>query len=211
MAGGDPHAQRSGPDDELEWRLKLDCLAVDAGAHRCCRVYLELRGSPGPSGRIRAGAWCVEHDNAELAGVEPRPGPRRDWAIERVGVVRHEHDGEAPVLVAQVVDELQFGHGAARAEYLGGRFHQRPHLRLAVGRLTDGIAVDPERDVVEKDPAVYLTHIDRSLDAVRERIERTDQVLPIDAEVEREMVAGARRNAHERESVFPCSRGDDRK
>jgi hypothetical protein len=137
--------------------------------------------------------------------IAPGTRPRLD-----TGELRHEHDGGAPVLVAQVVDELQFGHGAARAEHLGGGLHQRSHSRVAVFRLADGIAVDPERDVVEKDAVVHLTHVDRSLDAVRERIERADQVVPIDAEVEREMVAGARRNAYERESVYPCSRGDDR-
>jgi len=35
VAGGDPYAQNSGPDDELQWRVKLDRFAVDAGVNRC--------------------------------------------------------------------------------------------------------------------------------------------------------------------------------
>ena len=68
-------------------------------------------------------------------------------------------------------------------------------------RLLNRVAVDPERHVVEEHAAVHLRHVDAALDAVGERVERADQIAPIDAQVEREVVAGAGRNAHERQPV----------
>ena len=49
-----------------------------------------------------------------------------------------------------------------------------------------------------------------ALDPVGERVEGADRVVRVDAEVEREVVARARRNAHEREVVRVCRRGHDR-
>jgi hypothetical protein len=80
----------------------------------------------------------------------------------------------------------------------------------SVRRLPNRVAVDPERDVVEKQAAVHLRDVDHALDSVGERVERADQLVAVDAEVEREMVAGAGGNADEGKPVCPCSRRDDR-
>jgi hypothetical protein len=74
----------------------------------------------------------------------------------------------------------------------------------------DGLAVDPERDVVEKDAAVHLRHIDRPLDGVvAERIQRADEVMSIDTEIERKVVPGAGGNAYEGKLAGPCGCGHD--
>ena len=152
----------------------------------------------------------IEYDDAKLAAVEPRPRSGRDRAVERVGIVRHEHDGGVTMLVAEVVDEAQFGSRPSRTEHLRGRVQQCPHLCVAVGGALDSVAVDAERHVVEKDAAVYLRDIDRPLDSlVPERIQRADEVMSIDTEIERKVVAGAGGDAHERKPVGSCDSGHD--
>ncbi len=171
-------------------------------------VDLESRGGPRPS-RALAGARRVEDEDPELSAVEPRPGAGRMRGIERVGVVRHEHDGGVAMRSAAVVHELQVDCGGTRPEHVRGRLQQRARLGVAVGRLPNRVAVDPERDVVEEEAAVHLRHVDPALDAVGERVERADQIVAIDAEVEREVVAGAGGNADERKPVRECGCRDD--
>jgi hypothetical protein len=74
----------------------------------------------------------------------------------------------------------------------------------AVVRLPNRVAVDPERHVVRREAAVHFRHVDAALDSVGERVERADQIVAIEAEVEREMVAGAGGNADERKPVGEC-------
>ena len=110
---------------------------------------------------------------------------------------------------AAVVHELQVDRRGTRPEHVRGRLQQRARLGVAVGRLPNRVAVDPERDVVEEEPAVHLRHVDPALDAVGERVERADQIVAIEAEVEREVVAGAGGNADERKPVRECGCCDD--
>ena len=74
----------------------------------------------------------------------------------------------------------------------------------------DRVTVDAERDVVEKYAAIHLRHVDLALDPVGERVESTDQVVPVHAHVEREVVARPGRNAHKRNSVRSRHCGHDR-
>ena len=93
---------------------------------------------------------------------------------------------------------------ATRTEHLRCRLQQCPRLRVAVGRLPNRVAVDPERDVVEKEAAVHLRHVDR-----RARLRRWNasseptRSSSIDAEIEREVVAGAGGNADRKEARVP--------
>ena len=99
---------------------------------------------------------------------------------------------------AVVVYKLQVDRGGARPEHVRGRLQQRSRLGITVGRLANGVAVDPERHVVEEEAAVHLGYVDPALDAVGERVERADEIAAVDADVEREVVAGAGWNADER-------------
>ena len=110
---------------------------------------------------------------------------------------------------APVVHELQVDRGGARPEHVRGRLQQRARLGVTVGRLPNGVAVDAERDVVEEEAAVHLGHVDPALDPVGERVERADQIVPIDAEVEREVVAGAGGDADEGKPVREGGCSDD--
>jgi hypothetical protein len=60
----------------------------------------------------------------------------------------------------------------------------------------NGVTVDAERDVVEERSAVHFRDVDLALDPVGERIECADQVVPVHAQVEREVVACPGGNAH---------------
>lgn len=73
VAAGDPHTERSGPDNEAERRAELDCLAVDAGVDGCGGDHLELLRRPGSRG-APARSGPIEHDDAELPAVERRTG-----------------------------------------------------------------------------------------------------------------------------------------
>ena len=71
-------------------------------------------------------------------------------------------------------------------------------LGVAVLLRLDDLGVDAERDVVDEDPAVDGGEVDAALDGVAEGVERADDVVAVEAEVEREVVAGAGRDADER-------------
>ena len=80
-------------------------------------------------------------------------------------------------------------------EHVGQRVEDRLQLRLAIALALDSLRVEAERDVVDENAAVDLGEVDPALAAVDERVERADDVVAIDAEVEREVVAGPGRDA----------------
>ena len=151
----------------------------------------------------------MEDKDAEPTAVECRTGARRTWRLERVGVVRHEHDGGVAVCAAAVVHELEVNCRGTRPEHVRGGLQQRARLGVAVRRLADRVAVEAERHVVEEHAAIHLRHVDPALDAVGERVERADQIVAVNAKVEREVVAGAGGNADERKPMRECGCRDD--
>ena len=207
MARGDPDPQRGRPDGEPQRRAKVHRLAVDPGVYRRRGAHLQAGRSPGLSVAERGVAGCAEDDDPEPAGVERRAGAGSQRAVQGIGIVRHEHHGGIAVLAPRVVDQAQRGCLPARAQHLLRGRQERAHLGVAVGRLADRLTVDPERDVVEEHAAVDLCHVDLALDPVGERVERAGQVVPVHAQVEREMVAGPGRQARERDSVRSGHRG----
>jgi hypothetical protein len=58
-----------------------------------------------------------------------------------------------------------------------------------------GIGVEAERHVVDEHAAVDLGEVDATLATFDERIEGADNIVAVDAEIEREMVARPRRDA----------------
>ena len=90
------------------------------------------------------------------------------------------------------------------------RVEEGPELRVAVLGSLHGLGVEAEGDVVDEHAAVDLGEVDAPLAAVDERVEGADDVVAIDPEVEREVVAGARRDAGVREVELGRDRGDDR-
>ena len=209
VTGGDPHAERGGEDLEVERGAEVDRFAVDTGVYRRRPIHLDGRRRP-RSPRRRAGPGSVDDDDPEAAAVEPGPRALRQRPIEGVRVVRHEDDRGLTMLVSLVVHDTKLGCRRARPEDLTCRLEQGSRLRVAIRRLPNRFAVHPERDVVEKQPTVHAGDVDQALEAVGERLERADEVVPIDAQVEREVISRAGGNADERQAVCTRSRRDDR-
>ena len=99
---------------------------------------------------------------------------------------------------------------AAGAEHVGHGVEQRAYLRVAVALALDGLGVEPERDVVYEHAPVDLGQVDGSLAAVDERVEGADDIVAVDAEVEREVVPGAGGYAGVRQPALGRDRRDDR-
>ena len=68
-------------------------------------------------------------------------------------------------------------------------------LGVPVSGALHRVGVQPERDVVHEHPAVDLGQVDTAFTALDEGVERADDVVAVDPEVEREMVARSRRDA----------------
>ena len=146
----------------------------------------------------------------EQAVVDPGTGPRAHRAAEAVPVVGDEHGGTPAVPVpARSLSSACRGRcrrvPARRARCPAGcGAWRRGTPRAGPPRRT------PERHVVDEHPAVDLGEVHPPLPAVDERVERTDDVVAVDAEIEREVVARARRDAGVRQSELGGDGSHDR-
>ena len=103
----------------------------------------------------------------------------------------------------------QVGQRSIRAEGLRHGLRDRAELRLPVALSLHGLRVDSQRDVVHEHPAVDLGQVDVPFAAVGQRVQRPDDVVAVDPEVEREVVARPGRDAGVRQPVLGGRRGDD--
>ena len=154
------------------------------------------RTGPRPSRRPLAAArprsTATPSTPSSSRGRVPEPIARPS----RYAVVRDE-DHRARRVLARRPGPVQRRSSALSAgpERVGDRVEDRAQLRLAVALALHRLGVDAERDVVDEDPAVDLGEVDPALAAVDEGVERADDVVAVDAEVEREVVARAGRDA----------------
>ena len=210
MAPGDPDPRRRRAAGEPQRRIQVHRLAAHSGVDRFRGTDRQTRRAPRLPGRARAVAGYVDDDDPGLPAAESRAGAADQQAIKCVGVVRHENDDEITVLAPQVVDRVQRRRLRARAHHLGCGPQESTHLGIAAGWLANGITVDPQRSVVEERAAVHLGHVDLALDPAGERVESADQVVPVHAQVKREVVVRPGRNAHKRNAVRSRRCGHDR-
>ena len=142
--------------------------------------------------------------------VDPRARARADDGAQPVAVVRDEDHGGAPMHGAVPARPLEIEGVPVRADDVGNRVEERAQLGAAVALALDGLGVDAERRVVDEDAPVHLGEVDDVLAGARaERVERPEVVLAVDAEVEREVVARARRDAGVRQVVLCRDPRDD--
>jgi hypothetical protein len=90
--------------------------------------------------------------------------------------------------------------------------HRRGRLAfgVAVLRRLDDLGVDAERHVVDEHPAAHLTEVDAPLDHLVEGVERANDIVAVEADVEGEVVAGAGWDADQRHVGRRGHRGDQR-
>ena len=128
-------------------------------------------------------------------------GARTGHVRQLIGVVGHEH--ERGVGVAAVVGpcELQVDRLCVGPQQVGQ--HARPRLKLgvAVGLRLDDLRVGAERSVVDEHVVVDPCKVDAPLDAVGVGVQRAHDVIAVEAEVEREVVARSRGDADVRDVV----------
>ena len=98
---------------------------------------------------------------------------------------------------------------SVRPEHLGEQRLGGLGLGVAVALLLDDRGVDAERHVVDEEPVADRRVVDAPLDGVAEGVEARARVVAVDAQVEGEVVAGAGRDAHERQVVLDGDRGDE--
>ena len=96
------------------------------------------------------------------------------------------------------------------ADDVGNGVEDGPQLRLPVALALDGLGVKADRDVVDKHPAVDFGEIDPPDATTGERIESTDNIVAVNSQVEREMVARPGRNASVREAMLGSEHGHHR-
>ena len=85
--------------------------------------------------------------------------------------------------------------GRVAPEYFGQHPLPGSELAVAVFIVLDDACVNAERGVVDEDVLIEGSEIDTPLDSIRERIERPDDVVPVEAEVECKVVARSSGNA----------------
>ena len=138
------------------------------------------------------------------------PGARASKAAHLIRVVRDDDERcVAPVLALRCVEAKH----AARC-FLPDhvRQHPPPRRKLGVAVLVrlDDTCVDAKRGVVDEDALVERRQVDTPLDPVGERVERADDVVPVETEVEGEVVARAGRDA-DMGDVMPHGNGGDQR
>jgi hypothetical protein len=114
------------------------------------------------------------------------------------------------VFCSPVVDEAERRHSPVLCEHCLHGLHQGACLGIAIRRVLHRFAIDPERDVVEEDPVVDHTEVHPAFYSVAEGIQRPQDVMPIDPDVEGEVVACAGGHADERKVALCDSRSHDR-
>jgi hypothetical protein len=96
--------------------------------------------------------------------VESRSRAVTEDVAKSISIVRHDDRDRAPLLF--------------------------PHFGIAVTGILDGFTVESQRDVVDERAPVDLAEIDAALTTVDERVERSGDVVAVDTQIERKVVAG---------------------
>ena len=143
MAGGDPHAERRGEDLEVERRAEVDRFAVDTGVHRRRPIHLDdvaVHARPG-SGLV-PGASMTTTPRRPPSSLGRVPGAT--GRSSAYGLFDTSTTAGLTMLVSLVVHEAKLGCRRARPEHLACRLEQGSRLRVAIRRLPNRLAVDPE-------------------------------------------------------------------
>ncbi len=97
-----------------------------------------------------------------------------------------------------------------RTQHLRQGGERRVHLRVAVRRGAHDGSVEAERDVVHEHVAVDVSQVHRPLDGLSVTVERADDVVTVESEVECEMVPRAGRHHDHRQPHLGRHRADHR-
>ena len=141
------------------------------------------------------GAGDPHGDDAERAAVQPLARARAGDVRELIRVVRHEHERGVVPATPVGPGELEVDRVGAGAEQIGQHLRPRVQLGIAVGVRLNDLRVGAQRGVVHEHVVVDPGEVDASLHSVGVGVQRAENVVAVEAEVEREVVARARRDA----------------
>jgi hypothetical protein len=108
--------------------------------------------------------------------------------VKLVVIVRDEDEVRGGLSRAVGSGEPQVQRRGVWPEQFGQHVGRGPQLRVPVLRGPHDRGVDPQRGVVDEHAAVDLRQVDAPLRAVGERVQRADDVVAVQAEVEGEVV-----------------------
>ena len=129
---------------------------------------------------------------------------------EPIAVVGDEHCSAAVVFVAARPGPAHIDFAAAWADYVGHGVEHGADLCFAVAGALDSVGVEAERDIVDEYPTVHLGEIHPALTTINERVECADDVVAVNAEIEREVIAGTGGHACVWQPELSSDRGNDR-
>ncbi len=186
-------------------------------------------GAPGCCGAIRTRrAWGLVRNRSGGSSFRASPSiPAATGLSERTSNDAADHcctrfSPSRPALAPRAVmpsmpasrrgraPEAQVERVSAGAEHRRHRLGDRSELGVAVPLALDGFGVDTERCVVDEHAAVDLGEVHHPLAPIGERVERSHDVVAVDAEIEREMVTRPGGHAHVRKSPFGGARSSPR-
>jgi hypothetical protein len=117
MVRRDSNAQHRRAAHKVQRRIKRRRLAVDPRMNRPGGADLERRCAPCSARTVAPLVRPVQHHDPEAAGVEPKTGPTCDGAVERIGIVRYQHDRRVRVLSSQIVNQVKRRRGGAGTQH----------------------------------------------------------------------------------------------
>ena len=168
----------------------------------------------GIEGTICCASAALFDPQAHDARACPRPAapvcPDRS-PVESVRIVGDQQHVRAGLLLPVGAGEAQVERLGVRAEQVGQHVEHGLHLGVAVlGRLHD-LRVEPHRGVVhERRVPLTVGQVDPPLDAVGVGVERTDDVVAVQPQVQREVVPGAGGDHDMRDVMLARDRGHQR-
>src|ERR1700733_1447335 len=212
---GDEQPQATRMDLELQGGRKFQRLTVDAGVSLAGpRPDLEvgcgeLVPVPAPAalaqcregkhlGRLAPGT-CRDGNNPERSGVQPPALRCIEGRAHDVGIIGHlDHEGTV-YLDTTWLGELEVEWFLCTAQHLGQHGLGGLRLGFSVPLLLHDRGIDAEGHIVDEESVSHGGVVDAAFDAVAKGMEAEPRILPVDPEIQSEVVSRPRRNANKRE------------
>jgi hypothetical protein len=213
-----PDPQRGGTDRAPHGHRQQDRLAVDthrnavrAGGHLDGpgRQHAKAVGMPAAKQADRLPHAVDRHgDDAEHTAVQPRATAKARYVPRSVRVAGHQQ--RLRPIDRHAIRERPQPRSAMAVQQVRQGVQGRAELVVTVRGRLHHLGVGAERRVVDERPATDHAQVDMQLDAVAERAEAGRRVRAVQPQVQGEMVAGARRDHHEREAMLSGDAGHQR-
>ncbi len=153
-----------------------------------------------------AGVRDRDCDDTEPPTVQTGSSPESRQVVEGVGAVA-DQDGLRSV-DGLGVDSRPQCRPTLLTEQIRQHLQYRRRLVGAVLRAPHHLRVDTEGRVVDERATVDPAEIDAQFDTVAESAQARSGIVPVQPEIEGEMVPGSGADHHERKSMFRCDRRD---